>query len=76
MLEDEVIKLYYEATLPLKLRDATLHRKSMPTHWVVNHLFVALKESINTLASIENGQMYVYCGQPTSGRVRLALPQL
>jgi hypothetical protein len=61
-------RLYYEATLPLKLRDATLHRKSMPTHWVANHLFVALKESVNTLASIENGQMCVYYGKPKRGK--------
>jgi hypothetical protein len=41
LLENRVIRFYFETTLPLKLRDATLHRQSMPPEWVVNRLFVA-----------------------------------
>jgi hypothetical protein len=68
LLEERVVRFYFETTLPLKLRDATLHRQSMPPEWVANRLFAALKESVNNLARVESGQMYVYCGEPKSGK--------
>eukprot|EP00978_Attheya_sp_CCMP212_P000731 scaffold1453_cov45-Attheya_sp.AAC.4 len=70
LLESKEIrsKSYFGAALPLRLRDATLHRQSMPTDWVANHLFVALKKSMNELVRREAGQTYVYCGTPKSGK--------
>jgi hypothetical protein len=66
LLENKVIKSYFGATLPLRLSDATLYRQSMPKDWVANHIFVALKKSMNELVRLEAGQTYVYCGKPKS----------